>query len=526
MAGSSPARRSYNHAPSSPLSDILYGERNSEARHKQLLEAAKREHERVRKVALRALDDHQKALEEHQREEERRHILEQERREEERIRQERELAAERKRLHELQAQKVEIPPEPQPKPEPSKTAASQASTAPSTEPTPAASSNPFARSATSSQTSQQQQAVPPVQNTRSSGLGTQTTTQQHTASPFGQPNPQQNGRATSQATTSATPQVNQALPDRYEAIHANLKNLRRSMMQQAQHNPRLKERMGDMRREIRKCVGQLTHGVAAANRKQLNAISTVLRESLDGQVQSQMVDPSNLVLEPRQPVEGAAHNAELPSLFVYLLNIFAKAAISQFINEASAKPETADPVGVTVAAVFSQVEFLWRDKSLIDILLAKFRVVCPVVFGHFGNEKYEDGRRKLGWHKENGTWVSEQQHFDRMTGLGAGFAAISLRNFSKSTKKNPFPPSNYWTAMARIVNTPPANISNTQAIVLKAMIEHYEGKFLDAYGNAGLAALRLALVDFPVKCPTRTPATESLQVHAQLLKKETGLNLQ
>jgi nucleoporin GLE1 len=257
----------------------------------------------------------------------------------------------------------------------------------------------------------------------------------------------------------------------------------------------------------------------------LLAITALLRESLENRVQSQVVNPSNLVLEPRDPVEGAAQNGELPSLFLYLVNIFAKAAISQFINEASAKPETADPVGVTVAAVFSEPEFLWRGKSLIDILLAKFRIVCPVLFGHSGNEKYEEGRRRLGWYNEGGSWVPEQQHFDRMTGLGAGFAAISLRNFSKSKKVNPFPPSNYWTAMARIVNTPPANISNTQAIVLKAMIQHYELKFLDAYGTAGRAALRLALVDFPGKCPTRTPATESLQVLAQLLLKETGLSL-
>lgn len=258
---------------------------------------------------------------------------------------------------------------------------------------------------------------------------------------------------------------------------------------------------------------------------QLIRINNLVREALKNEVQSQLVDPSSLVLEPRAPVEGAAHNAEVPSLFLYLLNVFAKAAISQFINEASAKPETADPVGVTVANVFSDPDFLWRDVSLIDILLAKFRVVCPVLFGHSGNEKYEEGRRRLGWHKEDGSWVPEQQHFDRMTGLGAGFASISLRNFRRSKKKNPFPPSNYWTAMARIVNTPAASISNTQAIVLKAMIQHYEGKFLEAYGTAGVAALRLALVDFPARCPARTPATESLQVLAQLLKKETGLNL-
>lgn len=236
--------------------------------------------------------------------------------------------------------------------------------------------------------------------------------------------------------------------------------------------------------------------------------------------------PDSLVLAPREPVEGATHNEEqISSLFLYILNIFSKAVISQFINEASAQPETADPVGVVVASVFADREFLWRGKSLIDILLAKFRVVCPVVFGHNGNDKYEDGRRRVGWRREGGAWVNEAVHTDRMAGLGAGFAAIALRNFSKSAMSNPFPPSNYWTAMARIINTPPAEISNTQAVVLRALIQFNEHRFIDAYGSAGVAALRLALVEFPAKAPTKSTAINALEVHAQQLERTTGLKL-
>lgn len=315
MAGSSPARQSSNYVPSSPLSDILYGDRNSEARHKQLLEAARREHERVRRVALRALEDHQRVLEERQREEERQRILEQERREEERIRQERELAEERRRLQALQAQKVEIPPEPLPKPASPKATTSQTPAEPSTVPSTSARPNPFAAAATTSQPPQAQQAVPPAPDTRSSGLSTQATNRQPTASPFapatagsglvaparptaapspfaapaiqtptvpptgprlvsaaqGQPNLQQNGSTASQAAPTAPPQATRAPPDRYEEIHQNLKSLRRSLLEQAKHNRALKERMGDMRREIRKTVGQLTHGVAAGNRQQVKA---------------------------------------------------------------------------------------------------------------------------------------------------------------------------------------------------------------------------------------------------------------
>lgn len=162
---------------------------------------------------------------------------------------------------------------------------------------------------------------------------------------------------------------------------------------------------------------------------------------------------------------------------------------------------------------------------MIDILLAKFRIVCPVLFGYRGSEKTEQGRARLGWWKDSGRWIGEQQHMDRMTGLGAGFAAISLRKFAASKKQNPYPARHYWTAMARIVNTPAVEISNTQCIVLKAMIENYEGKFIDAYGSAAVVALRTALVEFPARAPTKGAAVHSLEVLATLLKKNTGLTL-
>jgi len=298
------------------------------------------------------------------------------------------------------------------------------------------------------------------------------------------------------------------------------------MVEQAKVNRALKDRMGDMRREIRKSVGQLTGGTGGVNRQQQQKIVGLLREALTNQVQSHMVDPQNFILEPRSPVQGARHNdAQFPSIFVYLLNVFSKAAISQFINEAGARPETADPVGVCIAGTFSEPDFLWRGVSMIDILLAKFRIVCPVLFGYRGSEKTEQGRQRLGWWKDGSSWIAEQQHMDRMTGLGAGYAAISLRKFGKSTKENPYPPRHYWTALARIVNTPAGEISNTQCVVLKAMIENYEQKFIEFYGSAGLAALRLALLEFPARAPFKSAAVNSLEVLAQLLKRDTGLAL-
>jgi nucleoporin GLE1 len=252
----------------------------------------------------------------------------------------------------------------------------------------------------------------------------------------------------------------------------------------------------------------------------------ILRTALDGTVPSPPVQVSNFVTDNRQPVEGAAHNGDtLPSLFIYLLNIFSKAIINQFISEAGANPKAADPVGVFTALIFSTPEFHWRGRSLIDILMAKFRVACPALFGLRGNDRTERGRTALGWRRDGPDWISEEAHSDRMTGLGAGFAAISLRDFGKSKKENPYPPTNYWTALACIVNTPKGETSNTQCIVLRGMIEGYEHRFLRFYGNAGLAALKLALIDFPNKAPEDVAGTALLRTFGVLLK-EDGLYLE
>ncbi|KAL2269706.1 hypothetical protein VTJ83DRAFT_1890 [Remersonia thermophila] len=550
MASSSPSRQPTNHwvngSPQRSVLDELYAEdRNSEARHRYLLEVAKQEHERVRKEAERVYLEQLKREELQRIEEERRKEQERIRLEEERIRHEEQLAAERARLNELKAKKIEIPP-PLPEPEP------PAAPAPSrtTPAAPAAKQNePVQINGPATK------PAPPIQSGGlfgSSGLKPAATAPSIGASLFPSqltpaaqsqlpppappassvpastaPKPNGIGPASESSRSAAAPEA-RTVPDRYIEIHKNLKLLRKSVMEQAKTNPALKSRLGDMRREIRKSVGQLTvaSGVAGVNKVQQQKINSLLREALSNQVQSQLMEVSNFVLEPRNPVQGAVNNdAVLPSIFLYLINIFAKAAIAQFINEAGSRPETADPVGICVAATLSEPDFLWRGKSLIDMLLAKFRVVCPVLFGHRGSEKTEQGRARIGWWKDCGRWVSEQQHMDRMTGLGAGFAAISLRNFAHSKKTNPFPPREYWAAMARIVNTPAADISGTQCTVLKAMVEGYEQKFIEFYGTAALAALRTALIEFPARATQRSPAVDALQVVAQRLKRDTGLVL-
>jgi nucleoporin GLE1 len=250
-----------------------------------------------------------------------------------------------------------------------------------------------------------------------------------------------------------------------------------------------------------------------------------LKEALT--IPSPPIDPSIFMLATPVPIEGVQNNGNtLPILFIFLLNIFSKAVLSQFIDEAGVSPKTADPIGVIAVSIFAQADLCWRGVSLIDILICKMRVVCPVLFGIRGNEKTEEGRERLGWWKgERGEWVSDQIHNTRMTGLGAGYAAISLRDFSKSSNTNPYPPTKYWQSMASIVNTPPEDTSSTQYVVLKAMIENYEQRFMSFYGSAARAALQVALVDFPGRAKENTVAVTSLKVLGDKLRRDVGLRL-
>ncbi|KAH7165963.1 hypothetical protein EDB81DRAFT_268675 [Dactylonectria macrodidyma] len=528
MSRSSPARRAQ--LPLSPnrnlASHFLNDDRNNELSHRDALAAAQVEHERVRRAAIRVYELHELQLE-HQR------IMNEERKEEERLKAEALVVAEEKRLRELRAKTIPRPPpepprSPTPPPPVKPVAAAVANGIP-----PAKESKQLAPSTTPPSEVKKELPPPPSSlpnkppsNNPFAAAQPQPPVQ---SNPFQKPNgltAPQPATAPPAATAPAARPTQAPTEDRYSQIHQELKKLRKELQAQSKvAGSPLKGKMGTYRREIRVSIGQLTTG-KGANAQPISKINTALRDALEGKVPSPPIDVSLFVVDKRQPVDGATNNdATLPSLFIYLMNICAKGIINQFINEAGANTKAADPVGVFTAQIFSQKDFQWRGQSLIDILMAKYRIACPVLFGHRGNDKTERGRIALGWKKDGPSWITEQNHNDRMTGLGAGFASLSLRDFSKTTKTNPYPPVNYWKAFSGIVNSPANETSNTQYVVLRAMIEGHEERFLSFYGNAALAALRLALIEFPKKAPETANAAGSLRALADILKTESGLVL-
>ncbi|KAH6689598.1 GLE1-like protein [Plectosphaerella plurivora] len=516
------------------ISDYLSDDRNSEASHNEALEYARLEHTRVRLNAIRISEIHQL-------QEEQKRISEQQKKEQERLLAETALREEQERLRKLQAKKVEPLP---PQPDPPKLQEKQPAPPPKVAAQPAVNGAAATASAAPQAPAKVQPVAaqqPQIQAPAAASPFAKAEPAKASPSPFAQaapkPSPfaqQTNGAAPAAAPKPApqpaarpAPAAPPAAQDAYVKIHQELKKVRKVLGEQSKMaGSPLKGKLGDLRRNIRKSVSQLS-GVKGANNQAINTIVAALQESLNPRTPSDPINASLFVTDNnRQPVEGAALNSEqLPSAFIYLLNHFAKAIILQFTTEASVNPKAVEPVGIVTAHIFSNPAFHWRGKTLIDILIAKFRISCPVLFGVYGSEDTERGRAALGWRKEDGGWVTNRTHMDRMTGLGAGFASISLRDFSKASKTNPYPPSNYWKAVAAIINTPAGRTTNTHYKVLSSMLDSHEARFIQFYGNAAIAALRMAIVEFPKRAPPNSQEAQSLQVLGQLLQKNSGLVL-
>jgi nucleoporin GLE1 len=259
----------------------------------------------------------------------------------------------------------------------------------------------------------------------------------------------------------------------------------------------------------------------------LSRITNVLNQALQDS-ESPRIDVRQFIILPNErELDPSVMNQppDRPSLFLYLINIFSKAVIAQFIDEAGVNPKAAEPVGVIAVTIFATDNFKWRGTPLIDILIAKFRRVCPVLFGIYGKDTTQAGRSRLGWHANDNEWVPEQTHAERMTGLGAGFASVTLRNFSRSKMANPYANVKYWQSLQWVCGVPPLEATDTHFIVLKAMIENYAGKFIDLYGDAAKLALRKALVAFPKESGRKSAAVQAVATLADALKRDEMIYL-
>jgi nucleoporin GLE1 len=226
-------------------------------------------------------------------------------------------------------------------------------------------------------------------------------------------------------------------------------------------------------------------------------------------------------------VPPEAANTQVSVGMLFMLNHFVKIIIRQLATEASDDGKAADSLGILVVTIFANPKMRPNGVCLIDLFWAKLHKSCPVLFGITSPPlRTQAARARLGWRADD----SDDEHYRRMRGFGVGFAAVTLRDFSKSANPNPAPNHLYWTALARILSTPPNQQSPTQYVVLQHMIKLYVPRFIGFYGSAAIAALRQACIEFPATAPKNQDGTYdssivALQTLPHTLQKECNLSL-
>ncbi|RMD39497.1 hypothetical protein DV735_g5632, partial [Chaetothyriales sp. CBS 134920] len=322
----------------------------------------------------------------------------------------------------------------------------------------------------------------------------------------------------------------------YLSIHQRLKTFRRNFIDSAKATPSLKGIPGEMRRTIKTAVGQLTISDKKANTAATEKVRGCINRALKD-IPSQPV-PLNEYLPPHLALdEESGSSTTIPSLLLYVINIFSKALFEAFTGECSVNTAAADPLGTMAAQIFSTAELQYprsihtrgsqptppsypSSVSLISILIAKFHATAPILFGVAGNETTQQGRTRLGWRKQDGNFVLPQVQYDRLIGIAAGYASISLRNFAKAPNKiNPYPPRHFWSSLAHILNTPSAQIQISHVLLLKTLLDVGMDRFILFFGSHGVVVLRQAVVDLPKTLPTEVASKSEVKSLSLLQEK-------
>ncbi|SMR42566.1 unnamed protein product [Zymoseptoria tritici ST99CH_1E4] len=317
------------------------------------------------------------------------------------------------------------------------------------------------------------------------------------------------------AAPTAVTSIASSSRDEIEKEHATFLAMKQALKQtkdrldQAKNQDAwLKENLGEKcRRRIKMLVNQVNKHNRDENRRKIAEIQAILDDA-KGRYPTETVDVSAFFHggnpEPNQ-------SPQFPLLLFDLLNHFAKAIINSMATEAAVDCSAAEPLGVMAASIFANPNYSFHGHSLIDILWARYHQRCPVLFGIVADERTKEGRAKMGW-KQNG----ELDHFLLMKGLSAGYAAITLRDFSRSKMTNPAPNRLFWQSLSRILNVSATRRVPSHYNALEGLLDlAFIPRFISLYGQAAVAALRLAVREFatfPADRPATTKAAGIMEV--------------
>lgn len=313
---------------------------------------------------------------------------------------------------------------------------------------------------------------------------------------------------TAQPTAAAkTPSSTQAPNDNINNIHTKYLELHNRMKefrvtfwnQNKKVGQPLKEPIGNARRNMRLKLGQIN--VARAT-SQL-AIKSLRADSFDVAVNTPgpTVDIRPFLVSQAIPPLANEAEAQYPAFLLYMWIMFEKFLLKQFEKEAANEDgRIIQEIGLIAASLFADQRYMWKGISLIDVLLAKMHHICPILFGVRGSMNTVEGQKRLGWMPIDKQPPTGEIYMQRIRGLSAGYAAMSLRAFKTVPA---LPMSEYWRIVVLVCNTPPGDMYPGHFAILNGLLRDFYKKFLGFYGVQARGVLRRAIVDVPARAPPR-----------------------
>lgn len=319
------------------------------------------------------------------------------------------------------------------------------------------------------------------------------------------------------ATQAPNDAIN-SIHNKYLELHKRMKDFRVTFWNENKKAGQpLKEPIGNARRNLRLKLGQIN--VARATSQA--AIKSLRVDSFDIALNTPgpMVDIRPFLVNQTIPPLANEAEAQYPAFLLYMWIMFEKFLLKQFEKEASNEDgRIIQELGLIAASLFADQKYMWKGISLIDVLLAKMHHICPIMFGVRGSMNTVEGQKRLGWMPIDKQPATGEIYMQRIRGLSAGFAAMSLRSFKTVPA---LPMSEYWRCLVHVCNTPPADLYPGHFAILGGLLRDFYKKFLGFYGVQARGVLRRAVVDLPARAPERCKeAAGIISVFQEQWKKE------
>ncbi|KAF1956081.1 hypothetical protein CC80DRAFT_492375 [Byssothecium circinans] len=314
---------------------------------------------------------------------------------------------------------------------------------------------------------------------------------------------------TSTTATSAPAPDAEELHRKYMELHARMKKFRTEFYDQVkQKDHPLKAPVGDARRTIRLNLGQ-TNGARSTT---THAINQIREKCFDIAVSTPgpVIDIRPYLVSRQVQLSDA--EARYPAFLLYLWICFGKSVIAQWKSEAANQDSVVpQEIGLLTSSLYADKRYMCNGTiPMVDLMLAKLHRKCPMLFGIRGNTTTTQGLVRLGLDKYRD---DENEYAQLMTGIGAGFASITLRQFARTTPV--FDMAEYWRAVVNIINTPASEIYPGHLFALQGLLREFAPKFITYYGAPARAILKRATKTFPDRAPKGRPGVAAA---AELIK--------